>query len=259
MATLRYFSAFILSIVFFTIIVSLIEAPAYFEYFKTDINYDVALWAKPFELKWLQGLATIMLSFNCQITFFYVRGEMRNKTSNRVKKVITNLILVECIFYLIIALSGYISLGSKLIPGVYTLRESIPGSPDYLMKACQFLFVGAAVLHIPITLFPSREQIYIFYGLKRSNRNHIMLTCTMTFLACLIPCVYPDIISLLGLLGGISTGVSGYVLPLLLKVISMEDLSIINPKKFCYFFVLCAVIFLCVMTTYISLVYGGGE
>ena len=122
LATLRYFSMFILVIVFFTISVSLFQSPGYYETFKGRPDYSVEFLAKPFDLKWLQGLATMMLSFNCQITFFYVRGEMRSKTRRRVKKVLRNLISLEFVFYLTIALSGYISLGDKLTPGVYTLR-----------------------------------------------------------------------------------------------------------------------------------------
>lgn len=123
LATLRYFSMFILVIVFFTISVSLIQSPGYYETYKGSSDYSVDFLYKDFDIKWLQGLATMMLSFNCQITFFYVRGEMRSKTRRRVKKVLRNLISLEFVFYLTIGLSGYISLGDKLTPGVYTLRR----------------------------------------------------------------------------------------------------------------------------------------
>ena len=63
-----------------------------------------------------------MLAYNCQITFFYVRGEMRHKTRERVQKVFKNLLWVERLFYLVIALAGYISLGDNLVPHIYILR-----------------------------------------------------------------------------------------------------------------------------------------
>ena len=125
LATLRYFSMFILVIVFFTISVSLIQSPSYYETYKGNLEYSITPLAKGFNLKWLQGLATMMLSYNCQITFFYVRGEMRLKTKKRVNKIINYLLSLEFLFYLTIALSGYISLGDKLIPGVYTLRRPL--------------------------------------------------------------------------------------------------------------------------------------
>lgn len=122
LATLRYFSMFILFIVFMTIAVSVGQSPSYYKAFKDNPDYQVEYLYKPFDIRMLQGLATMMFSFNCQITFFYVRGELRSKTTSRVRKVLRNVIILETIFYSTIALSGYISLGDKLLPGVYTLR-----------------------------------------------------------------------------------------------------------------------------------------
>jgi len=65
LATLRYFSMFILAIVFFTISVSLVQSPEYYETFKGHDDYKINLLYRPFDIKWLQGLATMMLSFNC--------------------------------------------------------------------------------------------------------------------------------------------------------------------------------------------------
>lgn len=114
--------------VFFTIFVSLYQAPAYWEEYHNKSDYEIEYWAKKFEFKWLQGMSTMMLAYNCQITFFYVRGEMRHKTRKRVQKVIKNLLWVERVFYLIIALSGYVSLGDNLVPHIYTLRRKLSKS-----------------------------------------------------------------------------------------------------------------------------------
>jgi len=125
LANLRYFSFMILLIVFFTIFVSFAEVPEYYAKFKDSTDYTISWWIAPFEMRWVQGMSTILLSYNCQITFFYVRGEMRHKTRTRIKKVIRNLIFIECLFYLLISVAGYISLGDKMIPAVYTLRRKL--------------------------------------------------------------------------------------------------------------------------------------
>lgn len=125
LATLRYFSVFILVVVFTTILVSFFQSPAYYHEYKHNPQYKIEWIAKPFEVRWLQGLSTMMLAYNCIITFFYVRGEMRHKTRERVQKVIRNLLLLEASFYTVIAVSGYISLGDKLTPHVYTLRRKL--------------------------------------------------------------------------------------------------------------------------------------
>ena len=127
-----------------------------------------------------------------------------------------------------------------------------------MMKACQILFVFAAVLHIPITMYPSREQIYIYYGLERKKSTHLTLTLIMTLLSVAVPCVYPDIVGLLGLIGGITVGTSGYTIPYLLKIKSLNHKKWYSPEKLIHLIILFLVIFLCMGSCYVSLVKGGG-
>lgn len=126
------------------------------------------------------------------------------------------------------------------------------------MKICQVLFVFAAALHIPITMFASREQFFIFYGIERKSSTYLIVTSLMTFLSVLVPCVYPDVVGLLGLLGGITVGTTGYTLPFLLKVKSMRELSWYSPRKLFFLAVLFTVIFLSMGSVYVSLTAGGG-
>ena len=56
---------------------------------------------------------------------------------------------------------------------MYTLSETpdvfipffklLAGSKDYVMIGVQVLYLIATILHIPLILYPCREQIYIFY------------------------------------------------------------------------------------------------
>jgi hypothetical protein len=107
-------------------------------------------------------------------------------------------------------------------------------------------------------MFPSREQIYIYYGLERKQSTHLILTMIMTAISVAVPCVYPDIVGLLGLLGGITVGTSGYTIPYLLKVKSLAHLNWFNPKKLIYIVILFLVIFLSCGSCYVSLTQGGG-
>lgn len=129
-------------------------------------KYEIEIWPSKPELKWLRGLGTLLLSYNCQITLLYVRAEFRHKTKKRIRKVFRLLIIIECLFYVLICLAGYTSLGKNLLNPIFTLRRPIsklvtltlaPESPDYLMKFTQLLFTGAAAVHVPITMFPGRE------------------------------------------------------------------------------------------------------
>lgn len=125
LTTLRYFSVFIFVVVFSTIIISFCQTPMYYNHFKNQPNYKIEWVVAPFKIKWLQGFSTMMLSYNCIITFFYVRGEMRHKSRERVEKVIKSLLILEASFYVIIAVAGYMSLGDNMIPHVFTLRKKL--------------------------------------------------------------------------------------------------------------------------------------
>ena len=120
------------------------------------------------------------------------------------------------------------------------------------MTTCRVLFIVAASLHIPVSLFPSREQIYIFYRIKPTNLQHAGLTIIMSFIALVVPTVYPNVIDILGLVGGITVGLSGFIIPMLLKVRSLDALKWYNLEKLKFRALLIAEIFLCLGSVYCS-------
>lgn len=84
------------------------------------------MWlSKPFEIKWFKGWATMILSYNCQITLFYVRGELMHKTHDRLRKISRIFITILMTFYTFICFSGYFSLGENGVPKVITLRKPL--------------------------------------------------------------------------------------------------------------------------------------
>lgn len=126
-------------------------------------------------------------------------------------------------------------------------------SKDIPMKIAQVGFLFAAMLHIPITLFPSREQIYIYYKLSKSNGRHVLLTSFMTLVAFLVPCLYPNITSIFSLIGGVTVGTSGYLLPMILKVVSLKDMPFWAPYKLAHIVMGLAIFSLQVVSVYASL------
>jgi hypothetical protein len=120
------------------------------------------------------------------------------------------------------------------------------------MKAAQIGFTLAAFLKISLVLYPAREQVYIFYRLPRTFGTHFAITLAMKVCAYGVPCVYPDVTNLLGLIGGIMAGTLGYSLPLLLKLVSLKN------EKASFSFCFHSLLFLAVMTiqcisTYVSI------
>lgn len=109
-------------------------------------------------MKWFQGWATMMLSYNCQVLFFYVRSELISKTERRVLKLVRYLMTIVCLVFVLMCVTAYISLGKNLIPKLFTLRRKISeDSTDYLMTGAQILFTIAAFFKIALVLYPARE------------------------------------------------------------------------------------------------------
>jgi amino acid permease len=87
------------------------------------------VWPETPDWRWFSGWATMMLSYNCQITLFYVRGELMHKTEQRIRKVSRIFIGILVSFYLLICFSGYYSLGQNDIPKLITLRKPVGRLP----------------------------------------------------------------------------------------------------------------------------------
>lgn len=65
LATLRYISMAILLIVLYTITVAFVETPEYYSHNRDLPDYTFHWWVAPYKIKWFQGWATMMLSYNC--------------------------------------------------------------------------------------------------------------------------------------------------------------------------------------------------
>lgn len=98
------------------------------------------------------------------------------------------------------------------------------------MEIAQFAFTAAAFLKISILVFPAREQIYIYTGWSRDLKVHLPLTFILSVITFGVPCFYPNVSGLLGLIGGLMTGSLGYSLPVLMQVASLKQ-----KKKLCSF------------------------
>lgn len=254
LGTLRYFSMLILVVMMYTIILILVQFPSYYGHFKNDPKYAVDwIMAEP-DLKWFQGFATFMLSFNCQVLFFYVRGEMMHKTSRRITKLVTYLMGIILTLFIAMCVAAYLSLGKNYLPKLFTLRRNIePESTDYFMLGAQILFFVAAYVKIALLLFPAREQVYIFYKLGRGNFNHTLITVFMSVFVFAVPCVYPDVTNLLGLLGGVTIGTMGYLVPMVMKLSLYVKEKSLGIGFYFHLFLMLGILTVQIASTYLSI------
>lgn len=76
-------------IILYTIILAVIETPSYYSHFHEDPDYKFDAFIRPFELNWLQGIATLSMSYICHPLFFNIRKELVVSNPRRTKKVVT--------------------------------------------------------------------------------------------------------------------------------------------------------------------------
>lgn len=120
------------------------------------------------------------------------------------------------------------------------------------MKIAQLAVNLAALIQVAFSLFPAREQVYIFYKMERSTRNHLIMTLVMILVSFSVPAVYPDITAILGLVGGLMMGTVGYSLPLVLKIFSCWN-EPFNFMKLFNYLLLLFILTVQVMSAYVSI------
>ena len=126
LGALRYNSAVIVLVITYTIIVTVVQFPEFYTHYKNtkdpEEEYVVVWLSKPFELSWVQGWATMMLSYYGHLLFFFMRGELMHKSERRMNKIINLLSLLLTVFFCLFSVIGYLSVGEKNVPDLFTLR-----------------------------------------------------------------------------------------------------------------------------------------
>src|SRR3990167_2530391 len=107
----------------YTIVLILAQFPSYYLHYKNDPGYAVDWVVAEPQIKWFQGFATLMLSYNCQVLFFYVRGEMMHKSQERVTKLVVALTSICMTLFTFMCVAAYLSLGKNYLPKLFTLRR----------------------------------------------------------------------------------------------------------------------------------------
>jgi amino acid permease len=137
-----------------------VQAPEYYEYYHIMQIYDLDLTPPKPNMSWISGIATIMFAYSCHAVFFYLRGELRSKTTKRVSKVIRNALTVEVLLYVAISFAGYISLGNHLTPDIYFLRRPLR----------KFLFLQISQI-FPLQIFPLQNFSLTIVQLARATSS----------------------------------------------------------------------------------------
>jgi len=126
MSGFRYISFASIFALFYTGVVLLIEMPEYINHYK-----DIAI-IEPFIIDWnfFNGACITFFAYTCQVQLLPIYSELINPNERRIKKIIGTSVVVDVMFYMIIAAAGYFST-FNLTARVVLDRAPLSGDRDY--------------------------------------------------------------------------------------------------------------------------------
>ncbi len=172
---LRFSTVFGLIAIFIVAIVLIIQLPLFIneywtsDYFINHPEYHINWFniGKAFNenLDFFSGTATIFFACAVHHGMFPVYDKLADHSKRRTRKVIFRSCLLNCVFYVIIGIVGYLTQPINT-PDIIIERKSLKNDPkDILLTICRLLVAFMLIVKIPMNYNPMRLSIFnLFFG-----------------------------------------------------------------------------------------------
>ena len=126
--------------------------------------------------------------------------------------------MVDCLFYTIVAGAGYLSFFNTVNP-IIIVNYSIDGV-DYWMVVGALAICLIMVASLPVNYHPWRFQTFSFCCKRKefSQKENFGITGLFMAGATLIAIVFPDITSVISIMGGLCSCTMSYLIPVVAYV-----------------------------------------
>lgn len=183
------------------------QVPEYYKTFSNDQNFIINQLPDRFGYDWIQNMANMILCYTCQSPLFIMRSNLKHgEQERRVKKVIKFANLYTWIYYSIICLLAYFSLGENQITSIFLLRKSprnlrinkVKERTDILKSISIIIYFLVLIIQIPQYIDLVQRQICGMHQIKKKTLVFTVKTLVV-LLAFLIPCLFTDLVDYLGI------------------------------------------------------------
>ena len=149
-----------------------------------------------------------------------VYSELVNPNFRRIAKVIRRSLLVDMFFYIIIGVAGFMSTFNSTQSIVVERAPLEPYKRDYYMLVGAIGICLIMVASLPVNYHPWRYQVFIFcFGRDTfSQKENWAITATFMIFCTAVAIVFPNITSVLSILGGLCSCTMSYLIPTLAYV-----------------------------------------
>lgn len=207
----RYISVFAFGCVFYTVMVALLELPAYYE--ANFVSGKVVY----FNIGWhsLQALSVGIFAFTVHCQLVPIFNELINPTTRRSSKVITRTTFTMATVYVTCGMAGYFATFDKT-PALMLERSRIDGKGiTTAMLFANLAMILLMFVHIPVNYVAARGLIILmrYKTEKFSFKQNFTITFMFICLLVTVAIVFPDIIKVLSILGGLCSPIIAFIIP----------------------------------------------
>jgi len=189
-----------------------------------------------------------------------VYSELVNPNFKRISKVIVRSLITDMFFYMIIGVAGYMST-FNYTQSIVVERKPLEGyDRDYYMlvgAACICLIMVAS---LPVNYHPWRYQVFIFcFGRDEFNqKENFMITAVFMIFCTAVAIVFPNITSVLSILGGLCSCTMSYLIPTVayVRMSKKRWYACSNLKPILFFGTLTTIGYISVVATVYLLISG---
>jgi len=168
---MSFFIACGIATLFFLVLIIFIEFPWYYSYYlsndyKADEKETWINWtdySKGFtsELWFFRGMSTLFYAYSCHISAFPIYKTLNGKSEKRIQKIFRRSIIIDAIFYVIVGVSGYLSMPLNT-PDLIFQRKRIFDN-DIIMTIGRCLFVFVSITKMPAAYNSFRNSFSEFF------------------------------------------------------------------------------------------------
>ena len=166
------------------------------------------------------GASMTFFAYTCQVQMLPIYSELVNPSYKRMKKVIQRSIATDFLFYLVIAVAGYLSQFNSTAQIVLE-RPGLPGSDtDYALLIAVVSVMACIMVAFPVNYNPFRQHFFncVFGKEEFSQTENIILTTLFVAITCVVSIVFPNVKQVISIMGGLIAVSMCYLIPVICQI-----------------------------------------
>lgn len=182
------------------------------------------------------GTATVFYLYSCHAGAFPVFKTLENNTTRRINTVFWRSILLDIVFYVIIATASFITSPIDS-PDIILYRQNLSGfDPDYFILLAKFGLIFNTFFSTPANYEVFRLSFFelVWGNTIITDKKNIIVTATVLVLVTIIGAVYDQILEYFELIGGFCTVIYCIFIPGLIYAQNPK----IRKSKFMKYFII---------------------